>query len=100
MSGQVGDWQEDVDEVREELVMGKFDTEGNELDRAKLLIRILEELVNREFVPEGNELEIVELLIRILDAKEREIEAEARLNEDNGAAADEKVELDANARGN
>jgi hypothetical protein len=90
--------------------MGKLDTEGNELDRAKRLIRILEELVNSEFVPEGNELEIVELLIRILkellarvlDAKEREIEAEARLNEeeDDGAAADEKVELDANVGGN
>jgi hypothetical protein len=107
VSGQVDDWQ-DVDEAREELVMGKLDTERNEPDCAKLLIKILEELVNREFVPEGNELEIVELLIRILDellarvldAKEREIEAEARLNEDNGAAADEKVELDANTRGN
>jgi len=79
------------------LVMGKLDTEGNELDRAKRLIRILEELVNSEFVPEGNELEIVELLIRILkellarvlDAKEREIEAEARLNEEEDGAAAE-----------
>jgi hypothetical protein len=40
------------------------------------------------------------LLARVLDAKEREIGAEARLNEDDDAAADEKVELDANVGGN
>ena len=108
VSGQVDDWQEDVDEESEELVMGKFDAEGDELGLAELLIRILEELLNRELVPEGRELEMVELLInileellaRVLDAKGSELVAEARLNEDEVAAADEKFELDTNGSDN